>query len=406
MPLPVLCLPSFRRFLPASSAALWLVLAPVSPAWAASPAPEAPAPATSASSAPAASASAAPVPARVRVAVTAQQAAALGIATAVLGGREPIAVDGLAATVVVPPAQMRVVAAPVGGLLEQVTVAVDQPVKAGQTIARLMSPALAELQRGFVQASVQARLADDTARRDRRLYDEGLIAESRLRGALAAQEEAAAMFAERRQALRLAGLPAASFPKLAEGRAVDPGLDLRAPIDGVVLEQAVSVGSRVDAATLLFRIARLSPLWLELQVPVDRLARIAVGDPVEVPGTPARGRVISIGRGAGAGQFVPVRAELSSGIGALLPGQALEASVLPVARGAGGTRVPMAAVVRHEGRTLVFVPTAAGFDAVAVRLIEEGDAGALVDGPFTAGERVVVRGASALKARLAGVGGE
>jgi RND family efflux transporter MFP subunit len=343
---------------------------------------------------------------RSRLVLAAPQAAALGIATAPLGDREPLALAGLAATVVVPPAQQRIVAAPVAGLLERVTVAVNDPVKAGQPIARLMSPALAELQRGVVQAAVQARLADDVSARDRRLFDEGLVAESRLRASESARLEAAAALAERRQALRLAGLPDATVARIEAGRAAEPGVDLVAPIDGVVLEQSVAVGSRVEAATALFRVARLAPLWLELQVPVDRLDRVAVGDAVEVPGTAARGRVTSIGRGAGAGQFVAVRAEVSAGTSALVPGQALEVRVRPAAKGAGGWRVPAAAVARHEGRVLVFVQAPDGFDAVTVRLLDEGDGGALVDGPLAAGDRVVVRGTAALKAKLAGIGGE
>jgi RND family efflux transporter MFP subunit len=340
------------------------------------------------------------------VAVAAAQAAALGIATAPLGERESLALVGLAAIVVVPPAQVRIVAAPVGGLLERVTVAVDDPVRAGQPIARLLSPGLSELQRGFVQGSVQARLADEVARRNRQLFDEGLVAEARLRESLAAQADAAATLAERRQALRLAGVPEAALVRLATGGAADPGIELFAPIDGVVLEQAVPVGSRVEAATALFRVARLAPLWLELQVPVARLARFAPGDAVEVSGTSVRGRVISIGRGTGAGQFVVVRAEVPGGAPALVPGQAVEVTVRPVGRVAGGWRVPVAAVVRQEGRTLVFVQAGDGFDAVAVRLVDEGDGGALVEGPLADGDRLVVRGVSTLKAKLAGIGSD
>lgn len=373
---------------------------------AATPAGAATGPVATAPAAPAAAPTPAAAPSRTRLVLAAPQLDAMALATVPLGDREPLAVAGLAATVVVPPAQQRVVAAPVAGLLERVTVAVNDPVKAGQPIARLMSPALAELQRGIVQAAVQARLADEVARRDRQLFDEGLVAESRLRASVAAQSEAAAALAERRQALRLAGLPEAAVARIEAGRAAEPGVDLVAPIDGVVLEQSAPMGSRVEAATALFRIARLSPLWLELQVPVDRLARIAPGDTVEVPGTAARGRVGSVGRGAGAGQFVVVRAEIAAGTTGLVPGQAVEARVLPAGRPAVGWRVPSAAVVRHEGRARVFVRGADGVDAVEVRVLDEGDAGALVDGPLAAGERVVVRGTAALKAKLAGIGSD
>ena len=353
----------------------------------------------------AASPAPAAAPVRVRVAISDTQSAARGLALAPLGAREAPGAIPLAATVAVPPAQQRIVAAPVAGLLDRVAVAPNDPVRAGQPIGRLTSPALVEMQRDLAQAAVRARLADDTAVRDRRLFDEGLVAESRLRASLAHQAEAVAELAERRQALKLAGLPDAAIGRVAAGGTAGASIDLVAPIDGVVLDQPVQIGSRVEAATALFRIARIPPLWLELQVPVRLLARVAPGDVVEVPSAGARGTVASIGRGAGAGQMVPVRVEVgASGAGTLVPGQAVEALLRPTGR-AAGWRVPPSAVVRHDGVARVFAAVPGGFDAVEVRVIDEGDAGVLVDGPLDDATRVVVRGAAALKARLAGIGG-
>lgn len=356
--------------------------------------------------APAFAASSGPVDGVVRIELSPAQSTALGISTAPLGPREAVPVSGWAARVVVPPTQQRVVAAPLPGLLEQVTVTVNDPVRAGQPIGRLLSPMLAELQRGLVQGGVQARLADEAARRDQQLFDEGLIAEARLRATLAARTEAQAALAERRQAVRLAGVPEAMLARIEAGRASEPVIELRSPIDGVVLEQAVAVGSRVEAAAPLFQIARLRPLWLELQVPVDRLARVRVGDAVEVAGHPARGRVSALGRGAGSGQFVLVRAELTQNIDGLVPGQGVEVRVNPAAAPERGWRVPVSALVRHQGRAWVFVAVSEGIDAIAVRLLDEGETGALIDGPLAAEARLVVRGVAPLKARLVGVGGE
>lgn len=344
-------------------------------------------------------------PVRVRITVSDAQSAALGLALAPLGAREAPGAIPLAATVAVPPAQQRIVAAPVAGLLDRVAVAPNDPVRAGQPIGRLTSPALAEMQRDLAQAAVRARLADDTAARDRRLFDEGLVAESRLRSSGAQQADAAASLAERRQALKLAGLPEAAIARVAAGGTAGASIDLVAPIDGVVLEQSVPIGSRVEAATALFRIARIPPLWLELQVPVRLLARVAQGDAVEVPSAGARGTVASIGRGAGAGQMVAVRVDVgAAGAGTLVPGQAVEALLRPSAR-AAGWRVPPSAVVRHDGVARLFAAVPGGFEAVEVRVLDEGDAGVLVDGPLEDATRVVVRGAAALKARLAGIGG-
>ena len=334
------------------------------------------------------------------------QQAALGIRTAALASREPLMLRGMPATVVVPPQQQRVVAAPLAGLLDQVTVAPNDPVRTGQVIGRLQSPALAELQRGFVQASVQSVLAADTAERDRQLFEEGLIAEARMRTSRAQLAEAKALLAERRQALRLAGVDDATLSRLAAGQPVPPTIALLAPIDGTVLEQSVAVGSRVEAASALFRIARLIPLWLEVQVPVSVLSRVAPGAAVVVPATGATGRVLSIGRSAGANQSVSVRAEMREGSAGLVPGQAVEASLAPTQGERAGWRVPVGALTQSGGQAMVFRATAKGFAAIPVKVLDEDDRSALVEGALESGERIAVQGIAAIKARLVGIGGE
>jgi multidrug efflux pump subunit AcrA (membrane-fusion protein) len=211
------------------------------------------------------------------------QEKALGIETAVLRAGSGGEIAGLAAQVVVPNSQIHLVAAPVAGLVERIPVAVNGSVRAGQVLARILSPALAELQRGFVQASVQAQLAADNLQRDEALYRDGIIAESRLRATRGQHAEASAVLTERRQALHLAGVPEGAIARLASGQAQGAAIEVRAPADGVILEQMVAIGARVDAATAMFRLAKLEPLWLEIQAPVSSLARVRIGAAATVP---------------------------------------------------------------------------------------------------------------------------
>ena len=74
---------------------------------------------------------------------------AAGIATVPIE-RERGGTDlSLPGTVAIPQQQIRVVAAPAGGLVEEMLVAADEPVQAGQPIAQLRSPAIVEAQRQF-----------------------------------------------------------------------------------------------------------------------------------------------------------------------------------------------------------------------------------------------------------------
>lgn len=92
-----------------------------------------------------------------------------------------------------------------------------------------------------------------------------------------------------------------------------------------------------------------------------------------------------------------------------MPGQMVEAAVAtggdPVR---GAFAVPSAAIVRLDGRSLIFVRTARGFTPTPVTVTGEVAAGssATVTGDLRGDERIAVRGVAALKARLSGIGAE
>lgn len=330
---------------------------------------------------------------------------AAGIRTVIIESPATGATSGLPAQVAIPAPQMRAVSAPLAGLVETVQVATSQQVRRGQLLARLVSPGLADVQHTYLQASAQHQLAHAALERDESLHAEGIIPLARLEASRSRLQEVAADLAERTQALRAAGMSAQAIAALRAGRAVGSAIDLVAPIDGVVLEQAAVPGQRVEAATVLMRIARLDPLWLEIQVPVERLAGIAPGAAVRVPASGAAGRVIALGRSVAAPtQTVTVRAEIRDGAARLRPGQLVEA-VIDAPSGAGTWQVPAAAVARSAGRAVVYVETREGFLAQPVQVLQERGAVVLIGAPFKGGERVAVGGVAALKAMQAGIGG-
>ena len=339
------------------------------------------------------------------VPLTQQQMQSLGIAVAPLAAQPAGAASGFPAQVVIPPAQVRVVSAPVAGLIQGMTVAASDKVKKGQVLARLQSPMLIETQREFLQAATQAQLARENMSRDEKLLKEGIIAESRYLAAKSSYAQAAAALAERRQTLRLYGMSEAALGRLAAGSELSSTVDAVAPIDGTVLEQLALPGQRAEAAAPLYKVARLAPLWLEIQLPVANAAAVAVGAPVSVPAYGAAGRVLSVGRNVNAAsQTITLRAEVTQGAQSLHPGQMLEAMV----RLAGGPgkqwRVPTAAVVRQQERAYVFVQTPSGFRVQEVTVLHGANDAATIAGELRGDERIAVHGLSALKAAWMGVG--
>lgn len=339
------------------------------------------------------------------IALSARQAQAMGVEVAALKAVGAAGGNALPGQVVVPNSQLFIVSAPLAGMVETLAGVTGVAVKRGQSLARLQSPALADLQRGFLQARSQAQLAKDSLERDEKLMREGIVAESRYLAAKGRFEESAAQLAERRQALRLAGMGEAALERLGKSGALSGTLDIVAPADSVVLEQMATVGQRVEAATPLYKLGRLKPLWLELQVPLAQAAALKGGEAVRLAGQPGSGKVIQVGRQVSEGsQTVMVRAEIRDGAENLRPGQHAEAEIV-TATMASQWQVPASALARSQERAYVFVQTAQGFRAQAVTLLGETAAGAQVGAGLSGTEHIAVRGVATLKGMWQGIGG-
>lgn len=335
------------------------------------------------------------------IALAPAQAKALGVETRPLAAADTGSAAGLPAKVVVPVEQMRVVAAPLAGLLTQVGAVAGQTVKKGQMLARLASPGLLQVQRDYLQAKQQADLAQRSLARDEQLFKEGIIAEARLQASRASQAQAAVAARELQAELRIAGATAG-------GGSLTPEVAVSAPLDGVVLEASAAVGSRVEAATALFTVAQLNPLWLEIQAPAALAGNLKEGAAVRIAGSEASGKLINVGRQISPGsQTVTLRARMDAGLDSLHPGQMVEATVAaaPQADATAGKsatyRIPQAAVVRQAGQAWVFVQTAGarpGFQATPVSVAGNAGADVLVSGSaLAANAAVAVKGVSALK---------
>jgi len=336
------------------------------------------------------------------VAITPERAKRAGVTTAALAETKGAAELRLPAQVVVPPTQIEVVAAPVSGMVVVVRVAYGETVKKGQLLARLQGAQLLELQRGFADARAEAELAAESRRRDESLFADGIIAGGRLAATRAGERRAALQLAERRQALRLAG---AAEPD-AKAANLSGTADIHAPFDAVVLEANAQAGQRVDPMTPLFKLGRISPLWLEIQAAPTQAAGIGPGDAVTVAGCAQPGRVTLVAPAMqSASQSLLIRAELASPRGCIMPFQYVQAAIVSANRaGAGGWRLPPGALTRHQGRSWVFVATPEGFRPVPVKVIAESPDSVLVAGDLPDDARLATRGIAALKAVWLGLG--
>ncbi len=346
------------------------------------------------------------------VRITPAQVKTLGIETSPIQANANANSQRLPGEIVVPVDQARIISAPQSGLIDQMLVATGQRVKQGQALAHLSSPDLVALQRDHLQALSQQRLSQNSLNRDAELYKDGIIAERRYLTSESNHAEVNALLAERRQALKLSGMSPQAIKNLETSGSYTNGITLSAPIDGMVLEQLVTAGQRVNSAMPIYRIAKLSPLWLEIHAPTQALSSIQLGMKVNILNSEASGKVIAIVPNVNQlDQTALVRVAINNGTASLAPGQLVEAEIAQtVSNKSTSFSVAKSAIVqindgKNANQTLVFVQTKEGFEPRAVKVLNNTGAQTFISGDLAGTERIVTSGTAALKAKMQGIGG-
>lgn len=352
---------------------------------------------------------AAEVPA-TQIVITPAQQQTLGIKVAEIAKDGNLASQRLAAEVMIPVSQERVITAPQSGLVAALHVAAGQQVKKGQALAQISSPDMVGLQSEYLQAWTQHQLAADMLARDKELYQEGIIAQRRFLMTQSRHAETSAVLSQRKQALLLAGMSNAGISQLQKSGTMSSSLTLTTPIDGQVLEQMAKVGQRVEMAAPLYRVATLSPLWLEIRAPLDLLDAVRPGLLVRVPNSGVEGKLISVIRNVNKNdQTIQLRAEVSQGAEKLYPGQYAEVEIVgahDIENAQQQFVLPKSAVVRSGTHYYIFVQNAQGFIATMVEVVSEKSGMVSIRAELSGKEKVAVAGTAAIKGKWLGVGDE
>lgn len=283
------------------------------------------------------------------------------------------------------------VAASVGGRVERVLVAPGQAVRIGQPLVSLVSGEAASL-KAEADAAVAAYIATEQAHgRDEELAKLGVVSqrEAEVSHAQALSAQAAARAARARAAA--AGSPNTS------GR-----LNVVSPIAGVVTNVQVGPGGFVAQGGVVAEVANPARVELVFNAPPTLAAHVRAGAPLRVSSP--------------AGEFdatvtgVAVGADLNSGAavvrarptGAVLPpaGAAVTGAIV-TGEAIGGLTVPTEAVQTIDGRAVVFVQVAGGFQARPVLAGRQAGGRTEILRGLTGTERVAGVNAFLLKAELA-----
>ncbi len=336
-------------------------------------------------------------PASISLALNAKQQASLGVLLASVQASTQGQVLA-SATVVTPPGKEVTVSAPYAGQISRLMVGVGDTVKAGGSLASFTSPMLGDARRLLTEASLDYKTASAAAQRDQAMFGEVIIPAVGLQLSLAKQEAAKSLLQSREAELAAAGMRFEG-----EGAGYATGV-LKSPLSGTVLEAFASVGQRVEAGAVLFKLADASQLQLDVQLSTDKAAQLQVGDEVSIPSREAKAKIIGVSRAVDASQSAHARALVHTK-GTLQVGELLSVTVHSKvnpskAQAQNQWQVPSRAVTQWRGRPWVFVADAQGFVAQPVRVLSGSDDVSLIDATLPAGAKVAVSGIAALRALL------
>jgi cobalt-zinc-cadmium efflux system membrane fusion protein len=179
---------------------------------------------------------------------------------------------------------------------------------------------------------------------------------------------------------------------------------LSAPHAGRLTEDDFVIGQRIEPGFTLFRLVDESTVWVDATLPAEIARRVVVGKDATVVAAGVRlpGRVVqSAHRTAEDTRNAHVRVEVPNEGDQLHAGDFVEVSLSVDGSGIDQLAVPTEAIVQLQGQTVVFREKSAGqFEPVPVKAgAVVGDHTILAAG-VTAGDRVVVAGTYALKARM------
>lgn len=348
-----------------------------------------------------------------KVIISTEQQKTMGIAVAPIAAINHVGSQLYSGKVMIPVGQERIVSTSQAGLVESLQVAIGSEVKKGQLLAKVTSNDLLGLQREYLQASTQQTLAHKSFERDAMLFKEGIIAERRYLATQSDLAEKNAMLSQLRQSLKLSGISQTEISQLASKGQYATGINIFSPIDGVVLEQMVTIGERVDMAMPFFKIARLNPLWLEMRVPVESINLFKNGMKVEIPSVAASGVVSTIMRNLNENdQTVLVRAEITTNTAQLLPGQIVQAQIIssipqPETSTHATYSIPKNSLIRQGVDSIIFIESGNGFVATKINVVSTvGNQVIIQSGSITipSDSRVAVSGTVALKAAWLALG--
>jgi membrane fusion protein, heavy metal efflux system len=242
--------------------------------------------------------------------------------------------------------------------------------------------------------------------RDKKLLQEGVIADRRLQETQAQYQAFLSETNEHKQLLQSAGMTNAEIEQLSKTHQLSSQLRLHAPITGVIMERMAVAGERIGSLAPIYRVANLDELWLEINIPQERVNSLHIGDTVQIENTDIHAKISLLGQSVNSeNQTVLARAIIKGKSPTLRVGQRINIQIIQ-ASDTPLFKVPNTAIAQNEGKSFIFVRNKDGFAVTPITVIGKQGEESIVSGELSTHEDIAIQGAVALKANWLGLGSE
>ncbi len=166
------------------------------------------------------------------------------------------------------------------GVVTRIQKDLGEPVRAGEVLAVIDSTDLGAAKAALLQALASVRLWERNHEREQRLLVQGIATEREALDAETSLAESRIELGRAQQRLRNLGLGDVEIDQVAARESASSLLELTAPLDGVVVERAASVGEVVDPSRPLLTVADTANMWALLDLVPSHLGQVGVGQAV------------------------------------------------------------------------------------------------------------------------------
>ncbi|MFQ5549617.1 MAG: efflux RND transporter periplasmic adaptor subunit [Gemmatimonadales bacterium] len=335
------------------------------------------------------------------VEITEEQARELGVRVAQLSAGSAASVVERPATLTLDPDRVAYVGPRIEAKVERVLRDLGDSVVPGQALAIMSSVQLGEAKARHLALKARLATARATLERERQLNEERISSDAELLEAQAAFQEAQADVDVIHETLRLYGL------SIDEIEAIEPDAQeplsffrLTSPVAGIVQRRDLSPGMTVGPEDVPIHIVRPDHLWVLIDAYESDLPLLETGQRVSLALRSVPNQLFEAVTDWISYALEPetrtirVRAILDNSSGLLRAGMFGTASI-HTANTSTHAVLPVDAVQTLDGQQVVFIPTpeSGGFQAVAVRVGNEGGGFLEIIDGLAPGDYAVVAGA-------------